>query len=148
VHWSSEKNVLSCPLTFTELSLPPRFTEFVRRIGPDEIVVDLTPDAILLMRGGRGKPPPLLDDWGSLHTRLSGVPPAGPVNWQLDRAYYGGSWDYVVDYELPDAGPSTGFRAADRSVQRRDGYYCRLLAVERNDALPDRSTVQILQIPR
>jgi len=139
VIWDTAARRLRCSRTSSSLSLPSAPPSTVSRHGPDELLVDLAPDAILLMRAQHGSVTEVIETWARLQAHLSG---ASQLDVDLGGAQTSSGngverWDvgYVVD--------GTRFRAAMRVVQRR-GASCTVVAIEREGVSPGRSVIEAL----
>ncbi len=139
VEWDASHSKVSCAFTATELALPATFKDHVRRIDPDQIVVDLSPAAVLLIRSGNaGQLPSTFDDWVRLQAMLSTTPDAradasGDLRMNDRTAWHS-------SYTLTDEHATTAYRAAGRQHAMGTAV-CRLLAVERVPTTPELSTV-------
>jgi hypothetical protein len=140
--WEPSDSVIECPFGLGSLSVPSALAPQVRRIDLDELQIDLSPEAILKLQSGRGKPPPMLEEWLSLHVQLTGTKQENlEVNVRpLDAPPEGWS----VEYSISEGTTQTSFQAAARLVRRGDRF-CRVIAVQRADVSEDQSAMRLLQ---
>jgi hypothetical protein len=124
VIWEPELKRLSCTRSSLRVTLTDDGAQSVTHAGSDAAMINLAPDAVLLVRGGDKALPSLIDDWAMLHGQLTGANDA-KLDGQLNAKISDGETVWTASYE------SSGTRFI---VRARELSKCRWLTVEREGA--------------